>query len=457
MQTLIQVPYGGPPNGVQQRIAIEQIRGWATQHFEWYRKWPGRESGKILGQDGLSWGIVDRCLKRGGRGLPGDSSLSAVLRTGGAQINYGPAKRALTLRQLLEWADLHHMRTGEWPHRETGRLPEAPALTWGTIDRRLRQGELDSRHPASLVELLRQHRGVWDSRGKSRLTIKLILKWADAHYARFGRWPVTLSGPVHGVSNENWAAVDVAMRNGRRGLGQKISLSQLLTRERGTRYKRSLEPVSIKQILSWADAHHRRTDRWPTRNSGPVHGVPGVNWNMVESWLRMGGRGLPGGSSLARLLGEHRGKRNRSELPRLSIDLILKWADAHLHRTGQWPTRKSGQIESAPQDTWAVIDTCLSRGSRGLDGGSSLPKLLAQHRDVRNRHALAPLSVSEILRWARAHHARTGQWPSRTSGSVTESPGETWSGIDAALKSNHRGLTGESSLHQLLQRHVGHT
>lgn len=441
--------------GVQQQFTVAQIRQWARQHFEWFGKWPGRESGRVYGQDDVSWGIIDRCLKRGGRGLPGKSSLSAVLRTGGAKIKSGPTRRDLTIKQVLEWADLHHMRTGQWPHRETGRLCEAPALTWGTIDRRLRQGELDSNHPVSLVELLRQHRGVWDSRGKSRLTVRLILKWADAHHARTGRWPVTLSGPVHGVPNENWAAVDVAMRNGRRGLGQKISLSQLLTRERGTRYKRSLEAVSIKHILNWADAQHRRTGRWPSRNCGLVHGVPGVNWNMVESWLRVGGRGLPGGSSLAKLLGEQRGKRNRSELPRLSIQLILEWADAHQRRTCEWPTRKSGTIEDAPHDTWPVIDTCLSRGSRGLPGGSSLPKLLAQHRGVRNRHALPPLTITQIVLWAKAHYSRTNQWPTRTGGIIPHSSGETWSGIDSALKSDHRGLSGELSLHHLIQRHCG--
>jgi hypothetical protein len=40
------------------------------------------------------------------------------------------------------------------------------------------------------------------------------------------------------------------------------------------------------------------------------------------------------GGSLIRLLARHRQARNRKGLPRLSIKIILKWADRHHDRTG---------------------------------------------------------------------------------------------------------------------------
>ena len=62
----------------------------------------------------------------------------------------------------------------------------------------------------------------------------------------------------------------------------------------------------------------------------------------------------------------------------------------------------------------------------------SLPQLLAEQREVRNRKALPPLVVAEIITWARAYQERHGRWPSEDSGPVEDAPGETWSGVNAA-------------------------
>jgi hypothetical protein len=49
-------------------------------------------------------------------------------------------------------------------------------------------------------------------------------------------------------------------------------------------------------------AHRKRTGRWPTALSGPVVEAPGETWRGVEMALVQGQRGLPKGSSLARVL-----------------------------------------------------------------------------------------------------------------------------------------------------------
>jgi hypothetical protein len=91
---------------------------------------------------------------------------------------------------------------------------------------------------------------------------------------------------------------------------------------------------------------------------------------------------LPGGSSLARLLAEHRGVRNPKALPDLSVKRILESADAHYARHGRWPQVTSGPVEDAPGETWSGIEAALQRGNRGLPGGSSLARVLLRHRRV---------------------------------------------------------------------------
>jgi hypothetical protein len=100
-------------------------------------------------------------------------------------------------------------------------------------------------------------------------------------------------------------------------------------------------------------------------------------------------RGFPGGSSLPRLLARHRGTRNPMGLRPLQVQQILAWADDHHRTTGRWPTRKAGPVAAAPGERWLTTDPALRAGGRGLRGGSSLARLLARHRGVRNRKAFS--------------------------------------------------------------------
>jgi hypothetical protein len=137
--------------------------------------------------------------------------------------------------------------------------------------------------------------------------------------------------------------------------------------------------LTIAQILRWADAHHKRTGRWPSSRSGPIPEAAGETWCAVASALANGCRGLDAGRSLPRLLAEHRGHRNKAALPRLSEALILRWADAHHRRAGAWPQATSGPVTDAPGEHWQAIASALLRGWRGLPGGDSLARLLVRH------------------------------------------------------------------------------
>jgi hypothetical protein len=216
---------------------------------------------------------------------------------------------------------------------------------------------------------------------------------------------------------------------------------------------RNRPELSGPQILAWADAHRARTASWPNRDSGVIPEAWGETWSAVDSALRQGTRGLPGGSSLAQLLKTGRGVRNLKQLPPLTAQQVAAWARAHRQRTGQWPHVRSGRVRGSNGENWGSINNLLRFGGRGLAGGSSLSSFLARHCGHRNPKDLPPLSEAQIWKWAQAHRRRTGGWPRVKSGPVPEAPGETWNGIDRALTRGRRGMPGGSSLYQFLQKH----
>jgi hypothetical protein len=277
-------------------------------------------------------------------------------------------KPPLTVEQILAWADAHHQRSGRWPTVADGTVAEAPAEHWHSLNSALRFGLRGLPGGNSLARLLNQYR-----RGGRTLTVEQILAWAEAHRERTGRWPTAASGPVTEAPTEHWGSLESALHAGSRGLPGGDSLARLLDRH----YHR-VRTLTVQQILEWADAHRTRTGRWPMPLSGPVVEAPGVTWTAIQAALCKGYRGLPGGSSLARLLKRHRGHKGR-----LTLKGILAWADAHQARTGQWPTAQSGPVLDAPGTTWATIHSALRRGSRGLPGGDSLPRLLERRRGRR--------------------------------------------------------------------------
>jgi hypothetical protein len=266
-----------------------------------------------------------------------------------------------------------------------------------------------------------------------------------------GAWPTKDSGPVGAPLGETWVTVNVALMRGTRGLPARSSLARLLARKRGVRNHAELPRLTEKQILRWADRHFRRNGEWPKRTSGPIAGAPGETWDVANTALHQGKRGLPGGSSLARLLAAQRSVRNQKALLPLTLDRILAWADAHFQRLGHWPKVRSGPVADAPGETWIAVETALDKGQRGLPGGSSLARFLAKHRGALYPMNRLRLTVAQILRWAKAHYQRTSRWPNREAGPLPEAPGETWCMINRALRKGKRGLRGGTSLGRLLR------
>jgi hypothetical protein len=286
-------------------LTLDAILAWGDAHHAATAEWPvGREGQVRGGPAGLTWRDVGTALKRGDRGLPGGMTL---VRIWAEHRNRRPA---LNVERILGWADAHHRAAGSWPTRSSGAVAGERRETWGAIDQCLKKGCRGLPGGQWLSDLLAQHRGVRKrKRGRSRLTIERILAWADAHRAATGEWPNSMAAPVIGVRGETWAAVCAALYIGGRGLTVRTTLARLLIAHRGLDVTSRPSRLTIDQILAWADAHQAATGHWPTRTTGPVTPCSPDTWYTIDLALRHGGRGLPRGRSLARLLAEHLSQR----------------------------------------------------------------------------------------------------------------------------------------------------
>ena len=172
-------------------------------------------------------------------------------------------------------------------------------------------------------------------------------------------------------------------------------------------------------------AHHGLTllRKYPSLNYLMREFLPGLDWNQVNHHLTF------------------------------TVEEVLAWADAYHAEQGTWPMAALGQIAGTGH-TWQTINSCLWYGRRGLPGGGSLARFLREHRGVEPGRRPPSLSEEQILRWADDYFAAHGKWPKAESGII---PGtrETWNGIRKALRAGNRGLSGGSTLAQLLAKRRG--
>jgi hypothetical protein len=360
-------------------LTEEQILAWADAFNARMASWPGQESGAIAEAPGETWLAVDIALRQGCRGLPGGSSLARALAEHRGARNK-KALPSLSVEQILTWADSYRERSGQWPKYTSGPIMDSPGETWSGINTALVAGIRGLPGGSSLAKLLAACRRLRYIRNLSSYTIDQILAWADSHFQRHGTWPTRTSGPIPEAPDETWGKVNGALIKGHRGLPGGVSLAQFLEDSRGVRNTGALPNLTENQVVAWADAHRERTGQWPGSKSGPIMDAPDETWQAVAQALDKGVRGLPGGTSLARLLSERRGVRNIQNLPQLTVESILCWADGHFAQTGRWPTVNSGEVIDASGEKWPNIHQALVKGLRGLPGGSSLALLIKEHR-----------------------------------------------------------------------------
>ena len=130
--------------------------------------------------------------------------------------------------------------------------------------------------------------------------------------------------------------------------------------------------------------------------------------------------------------------QERGDLPNLTPEAILAWANAHHARTGRWPAHREGPVPEAPGETWLTVEAALYFGLRGLVGRRTLLGFLVEHW-VRSTRQPADFIIGQILTWADAYYGRTGRRPISTSGHIPGTDGVTWKSVDDASASGSDG------------------
>lgn len=292
-------------------------------------------------------------------------------------------------RQVIRAAERYQRIHGQFPNHDAGYCPEL-GLTWGAVAHWLKRHPLEGRPEAdSVAQIFAIHRGRPNPKRRPRLTVEQIMRWARAHHRRTGEWPGKSSGAIPGAPGETWRRIGTALDQGQRGL-RPSSLARLLHEygyKRRARYERRL---SVRQILQWADDHHRRTGRWPEPTPTRVRAAPLENWSSIDQALQKGYRGLPGQMTLKMLLAEQRGRKTRIKCPDITMAQVIAWMKLHHRETGTWPVRHSGPVRGGlPHDTWLKLDAALWKGSRSLPGGTSLRRLRHEGLGVERNAMLA--------------------------------------------------------------------
>jgi len=433
-------------------LTEEQVLAWADAYYARTGDWPTVLSGAIDNVEGETWNNCDQALRKGLRGFRGGSSLARLLSDArGVRHNYGVPD--LSEELLAKWIKAHHERTGEWPIHLSGPVTDAPGETWRNIDQVLRSGRRGFAGGSSLARFREDHFGVRNPGNLPQLTTETIIEWIGHYHERTGKWPRQTSGVIPNSAGETWSSVDKALRGGKRGIVAISSMARLLEEHFGVQNHLNAPRIREEDIAAWAKTYQQNTGTWPMKSSGPIQGVVGLTWSIVDNALIRGTRGLTGGSSLAKFLDEHFGVPNRKNLSSLTEETIAQWAKHHFDQTGKWPTARSGIVQGTAGEKWVNIDAALRIGLRDLPGGSSLPKLLEKHLGVRNQKRPPKLTEAWIRDRVKIHHERTGSWPTENSGQLLDAPEETWKAIQVALYQGRRGLPGSSSVPRFLKEH----
>tara|TARA_R110002072_G_scaffold63628_3_gene158080 strand:- start:743 stop:2167 length:1425 start_codon:yes stop_codon:yes gene_type:complete len=214
-------------------ITVGMIIEGVKRHFDETKKlygvgqWPSCKDYSSISDGplrGESFGTIDKHLRDGGRGLPGESSLSQLMEEHGLGSH-------ITIQDILDAAKLHFFQTkektgvGKWPSSsDRTRITSGPleGKTWKGIDTAFHRGYFNLPSDTTLSCFLKEN-GCFDS---NIIDPSDVVEAAKLHYSQMkektgrGRWPsskdnkVIETGPLKG---EKWSSIHTAIRDGYRG------------------------------------------------------------------------------------------------------------------------------------------------------------------------------------------------------------------------------------------------
>jgi hypothetical protein len=388
-----------------------------------------------------TWNAVNQRLYSGGRGFPGGSSLAKFLVEHGFSDD-GDITTDNVKTAIIKYRDANGGRN---PSLKSGDATPhfGSKMTWAAVNETIRNGRRGFSGGSSLAKFLIEHGfASADVDLTAEMLIAAIIKYRDANG---GRNPSVMSGDAtpHFGSKMTWAAVNQRLEKGWPGFSGGSSLAKFLV-EHG--FGRGLTVEIVKAaIVKYRNANGGRN---PTVTSGDATPYVGntVTWRGVNSSLREGCRGLPGGSSLARFLVEHGFDEDKPDI----TDAELETACRAFHTEhGTYPKVDSGDCSryfgwAEGTDTWRNVNACIRNGIRGLGSLNERSLYLFCQRlgiaDVKPKFTDVSLKSACL-----AYHAEHGTYPKEDSGDCSKHFGwsdgtDTWANVNSSIANGSRGL-----------------
>lgn len=297
-------------NKVKPNLSDSIIKYAILKYHEQHGMAPTPNSGDATPYFGYpeTWKAVQIALNNGYRGLTGKSSIPKIAQALGiSRRRAKPGTRYMSKKETntIKNAIRKYVATNQ------GRRPIASGdatpyfgfrVTWFTVNRWLRDTGTNlktiaesMRFKTSIDELTNQPiKPTWVSPKAIKQAMKL-------YFMEHKQWPTAHSGnatPYFGF-RVTWAAVQSALYNGFHGLPGGSSLAKFRYANGLDSPKPPLTPELILEAVNKFRKVHGKNPSYIRGNATPYFGFP-ETWAAINAALFVGGRGMPGGSSLSK-------------------------------------------------------------------------------------------------------------------------------------------------------------
>ncbi len=372
----------------------------------------------------------------------------------------GLTKIPLNEKTILEWIDKFYAKHNKWPTQNSGKIDDVENETWMGVSQSLLNGYRGIKNKISFANFLKKHRGVKNLANLDDISIENIVFWAKDHYSKTGKYPRNNSGVILINTNESWAGIDDALREGRRGL-PKTSLVKLLEQE-GLDFAKSKigrKDLSDEIVKRYISDYFNKNSKYPLATSNEI--IPNSNntkWSDIAQALSKGLRGLKPGRTFAIFLKDNFGYINPDDNYNREIiteDMILSKADEYFEQKGKWPKTDSGNIAGF-DITWRTINERLKSGNLGLRASGGLASLLFEKRSVNfaGKHKSKKNFTDEyVLQLCDAFYEKNNRYPnSKDRDKLVDGEKFNWRVIVSAYSKGRRGLKKGMSIAKLLKK-----
>ena len=265
-------------------------------------------------------------------------------------------------RRVIELGRKYKNNYGAYP--VSGPISEYPGLTWDILDiaYKARKGA-DQTSLAIVFDRA-------DAQEKNGIDLKnlnheVVTGWIINHVIQYKKWPGrNTTTKIKDFPHETWAAIDLALRVGTRGLPGRSSL-HILANE--FVYKKALEFVKNRGYP-------------PHALSGSVDGFPGLTWDIINQAFRNDQSANK--KTLFDFLGE-KGLIKNYKKSFAQRDILLAVEEYRNDHDLNLPDYTSGPVtlpESGTKTSWKTINKSLKRGDvDGVPAGTNLHLFLLEN------------------------------------------------------------------------------